>query len=404
MKNWKNASLLITGIGMSNLGNWIYFIALNLTILHLTGSAAAVAGLFVIKPIALLLTNFWSGSVIDRVNIKKLMIWVDVIRGVLICIIPFISTLWMIYGLIFIISIVGSVFGPSSSIYITKVVPAENRQRFNSIMSMTNSSAFLLGPALSGVLIMLVGTELCIFINGVSFFLCALCINFLPNIERDEATKRERIKLGVLIKDWQIVAQFARSAKYFISIYILFQSAMLIGFAVDSQEAPYIKQHLLLSDQEYGLMVSVTGIGSLTGAFVSALLGKRIAIRWYISLGMLLTAVCYVLFYASSGFISATIAFILLGFFMSFASTGYATFYQQHVPTDLMGRFGSLADMLQGIIQITLTLLLGLLADVFSLQLVCLIFSGIGVSVGLVLCLRLVKGTKREFGSEGVNI
>lgn len=83
----KNLILLISGIGISYLGNWIYLIALNISILNLTGSAAAVAGLYIIRPIAILVTNTWSGSVIDRVNKRKLMIVIDIIRGLLVLLI-----------------------------------------------------------------------------------------------------------------------------------------------------------------------------------------------------------------------------------------------------------------------------------------------------------------------------
>ena len=181
MNIWKKPILLLSGIGISYLGNWIYLIALNLSILELTGSAAAVAGLYIIRPIAVLLTNTWAGSVIDRVNKRYLMIAIDLIRGVLVFCIPFIGSLWIIYTILLMINIVGSFFGPSSSVYITKLIPRDNRKRFNSIMSMTNSGAFLLGPAIAGILIMHVGTELCIIINAVTFF--SLCLFYLSSPE-----------------------------------------------------------------------------------------------------------------------------------------------------------------------------------------------------------------------------
>ncbi|WML47028.1 hypothetical protein RCG23_15645 [Neobacillus sp. PS3-34] len=62
MKAWKNSFLLISGIGISNLGNWIYLIAINLLVLKLTGSAAAVAGIYIIRPLAMLFTNTWQGA------------------------------------------------------------------------------------------------------------------------------------------------------------------------------------------------------------------------------------------------------------------------------------------------------------------------------------------------------
>jgi hypothetical protein len=70
MKDWKKVSFLMFGLGFSNLGNWIYFIAINIIVLDMTGSAAAIAGLFVIRPIAMLITNSWSGSMIDRMNVR----------------------------------------------------------------------------------------------------------------------------------------------------------------------------------------------------------------------------------------------------------------------------------------------------------------------------------------------
>lgn len=58
-------------------------------------------------------------------------------------------------------------------------------------------------------------------------------------------------------------------------VYALFQTAMLIGFALDSQEVTFIKQILQLSDWEYGVIVSITGVGALAGAFVSAVIAKK---------------------------------------------------------------------------------------------------------------------------------
>jgi MFS family permease len=404
MNIWKNPFLLITGIGVSYLGNWIYLIALNLAILDLTGSAAAVAGIFIIRPLAVLITNTWSGSVIDRVNKRKLMITVDIIRGVLVMTLPFISSLWVIYSILLLTNIAGSFFGPSSSVYITKLVPSENRKRFNSFMSMTSSGAFLLGPAIAGLLIMKFDTDLCIIINAVTFFVCAFFIYLLPNVDEDMKNIRGVIKWETLKTDWKAVSEFAKSAKYFIAIYLLFQGATLIGFALDSQEVTFIKKHLELPDRDYGLIVSITGIGALVGAAVAALVAKKWSLRFFIGGGMLLTSIGYLLFYASFNFITATLAFVFLGFFMAFANSGYATFFQNNVPVEIMGRFGSVADMVQGIIQIGFTLLLGLCVEIFTLQMVCLVFSAIGVLLAINLIFTILIPSKNKYFEEKTNV
>ncbi|MBM7621931.1 MFS family permease [Bacillus tianshenii] len=401
MKNWKYPFLLLAGIGVSYLGNWIYLIAINLSILDLTGSAAAVAGLYVIRPIAILITNTWSGSVIDRTNKRKLMIGVDVIRGLLVFLIPFIGSLWVIYFLLLLINIVGAFFGPSSSVYITKLIPASDRKRFNSLMSMTSSGAFLLGPALTGVLIMLVGTELCIFINAATFLVCAFFIYLLPDVDDFVKEKRDPITWSMLVGDWRIVRQFAVGATFFMTVYLLFQGAMLTGFALDSQEVTFIKQHLLLTDQEYGWIVSLTGLGALGGAGVAAIVANRVSLRFYIGGGMLLTSLGYLLFYSSIGFWTATLSFVFLGFFMAFANTGYATFFQQSVPVEIMGRFGSIAEMLQAIVQIVLTLILGVAADWFTIQTACIAFCSVGVVLAAVLFITVLLPSKQVHFSEG---
>ncbi|MBU5210473.1 MFS transporter [Heyndrickxia oleronia] len=394
MNIWKKPILLLSGIGISYLGNWIYLIALNLSILELTGSAAAVAGLYIIRPIAVLLTNTWAGSVIDRVNKRYLMIAIDLIRGVLVFCIPFIGSLWIIYTILLMINIVGSFFGPSSSVYITKLIPRDNRKRFNSIMSMTNSGAFLLGPAIAGILIMHVGTELCIIINAVTFLVCAFFIYLLPNVDEKSNNSQLQIHWKMIMKDWIIVKNFALKARNFIIIYLLFQLALLIGFSLDSQEVTFIKQNIKLSDRDYGIIVSITGIGSLTGAAVAAILAKKLQLKLYLGVGMLLTSVGYVGFYSSYNFLTATLAFIFLGFFMAFANAGYATFFQNNVPIEIMGRFSSIADMFQGVVQIGLTLLLGLFAEWFTLQLVCLIFSIVGTVLAVILLLTIFIPSK----------
>ncbi|MCD5001053.1 hypothetical protein IV487_00995 [Enterococcus saccharolyticus] len=47
----KRAFLLLTSIGLANVGEWIYFIGLNMMILNAGNSAFAVGLLYIIRPI-----------------------------------------------------------------------------------------------------------------------------------------------------------------------------------------------------------------------------------------------------------------------------------------------------------------------------------------------------------------
>lgn len=388
MQGWKNPLLYIFGIGISNLGNWIYLVAINLLVLRMTGSPAAVAGIFIIRPLAVLLTNSWSGSLIDRANKRYLMIGIDIIRGLLVAVIPLLESVWAIYGVMLLISSAGAFFGPSSMTYVTKLVPPEERKRFNAWFSFTTSGAALLGPAVSGMLIMYADIRVSIYINAVSFIVCALFIWFLPDVDSQDAPTKERDKMGLstIVRDWATVISYAKSAKYFILVYLLFQSVMMISFALDSQEATFIKQIIQLDDRDYGLLISVAGAGYLAGSTAAALASRWISLRLFISLGVLFSSVGYAMFYSASGFVMAALGFIVFGFFSSFANTGYSTFFQNSVPVEIMGRFSSTTSLLEGMVQILLTLLLGFAAEVLSVQAVCLMGALLAAAISVLLC------------------
>lgn len=175
--------LLLGGLGFSNLGNWIYLIALNLSVWHLTHSPAAVAGIYMVGPVARILSNLVAGSIIDRNNKRRLMIWSDIIRGVLVFIMPFSTSIWVIYSLIFIANIASSFFGPSSTYVITKLVNDNDKQRFNALLSTINSGSFMIGPALAGGIIVLSNTSVAMWINSLTFLFVPLpfiyCLNLM---------------------------------------------------------------------------------------------------------------------------------------------------------------------------------------------------------------------------------
>jgi MFS family permease len=393
LSNWKNSFFLITGIGISNVGNWIYLIALNLLVIDMTGSPAAVGGLYIIRPLAILVTNTWAGSFIDRLNSRRIMIIVDCIRGIFIAAIPFVSSIWAVYLLMFFVNIAASFFGPTSNTYITKLVPEENRKRFNSLFSLSSSGAFLLGPSIAGILIMYTSIDMCIFINAISFFICAAFIYILPNVDSIEKNQ-PKVTRGMLLKDWRVGTDFAKTSKYFMLCFLLFQAAVLMAFALDSQEATFLKKGIHLSEKDYGFLVSIAGVGSIIGSIFATMLVNKLSLRMYIVLGMTGAAFGYTMFYSNSTFLASAVSFLVIGIFFSFANSGYTTFFQNNVPIDIMGRFSSLSNLIIAFIEIIFTLLLGWMAELFQLQFVCFVGSVAMVILSILLCVIIYNPSK----------
>lgn len=171
--NKKNSILLLLGVGISTLGDFIYLIAINIMVIKLTGSPAAVAGLWIMGPIASILTKFWSGSLVDRMNKRSLMIITDIFRAIVVIVIPFLTSIWLIYVCLFFLSVARAFFEPTSMTYITSLIPQEKRKQFNSFRSLITSGAFLVGPAIAGVLLIFSSVQTAIWINAISFLVSA---------------------------------------------------------------------------------------------------------------------------------------------------------------------------------------------------------------------------------------
>ncbi|WP_349409876.1 MFS transporter [Pseudalkalibacillus sp. SCS-8] len=202
--------LLLSGIGISTLGDFIYLVAINVLVLKMTGSAAAVAGLWIMGPIASILTKFWSGSLIDRLNKRNLMIMTDIVRAVLVATIPFLHSVWLIYVCLFFLSFTKAFFDPTSLTYITSLVPQKDRKRFNSVRSLITSGAFLVGPAIAGALLLITTVNIAIWINAVSFLVSALILSLLPHVKAEESFGGRKMNVAVLRKDWSEVIRFSR--------------------------------------------------------------------------------------------------------------------------------------------------------------------------------------------------
>ncbi|WP_154973056.1 MFS transporter [Priestia megaterium] len=372
MKNkllsWKYPCLLLFGIGTSNIGDWIYLIALNVMMLDMTNSPLAVSGLYMIKPLAALCTNIWSGSLIDRMNKRKLMMFLDWMRaGIIVCL-PFFSSILIIYVLVFIISMASSMFRPTSMVYITKLIPIEKRKRFNSLRSLIDSGGFLLGPAAAGALFMIGTPAFAIYANAAALVVSGMVTLLMPNLDIKTEAKENKLSVNTIGEDWKAVFRFSRANRYIMTIYVLFSFLMVMATAIDSLEVSFATKVIHLSESEYGFLVSVAGAGIMIGAVVNTLFAQKLSTNFLIGAGSVGVSLGYLLYACSSSFQTIGAGFFSLSFALAFASAGFQTFYQNSIPVDMMGRVGSIYGLLESLLIIMMTFLCGMAAHIVSIQ------------------------------------
>lgn len=400
MKEWKSPALLLTGLGLSSLGDFIYLVAINLLVLKMTGSAAAVAALWVVSPITSILVNGWSGSIIDRSNKKKIMIITDIVRAIAVAIIPLLPSVWMIYALLFVTSVAKSFFTPTSTTYITALIPKDKRKTFNSIRSLVSSGAFITGPAIAGVLLIVGSLEIAIYSNAISFVISAILIAFLPNIDSSQSDTTEKLQLKNLLEDWRVVIGFGKKAVFVMTIYSSFIIFDIFTMAMDSQEVVFTQRVIGLTEVEYSLLMSVTGIGYAAGGLLVIFISRFLSIRALIGTGLFMLAAGYFIYSLSTSFAMAATGFIILGFFFAFSNTGFTTFYQNNVPVEIMGRVTSIVSVLQSAVSVVFLLFIGIMGDLLPLRYTIVTLSIIGVVLAVFVIILVSQPTKKVYFSE----
>ncbi len=398
-------ALLLTSLGIAGIGDFIYLVAINIIVFQMTGSAAAVAGLWIVGPIVNIFTKFWTGSFIDYRSKKKVMIMTYLLRAVFIALIPIAPTLIAIYVLLVFLSVAKAFFGPSSTTYTTMLVPKAKRKRFNALRSFSSSGAFIIGPAIAGTLILLTSIQITLWLNAIFFVIAALLLAMLPESEKIERASIPPMTFSQVRNDFTIVREFISQNKYIALIYISFIVVMLFSFAMDAQEVVFTQQVLGLSELDYSLLISITGIGSVSGGVLLSVFASKFSLRLMIVLGVVMTAFGYILYALSWSFFTVTIGFLILGFlilgfFNVFMNAGISTFYQNNIPVPIMGRVTSIFQLIQSSAQVVFILGIGILADVISLRVTIVALALIMIVCAFVFSYFVLKPQKAAFYEE----
>lgn len=367
---------------------------------QLTGSAAAVAGLWIISPLTNIVTKFWTGSFIDYRSKRKVMGATFILRGLFICLIPYAPNMVVIYGILVILSVGKAFYNPASMTYVAILIPAEKRKRFNSVRSFVDSGAFIIGPAIGGALILSTSVEATLWINAISFILAAILLLLLPEKEEIDKEAIPALTISQVVRDFTVVQKFMRENKYVTFIYLGSIIIMIFSFAMDAQEVVFTQQVIGLSELEYSLLISITGIGSLVGAMLLTIFSNKMSLRHMIVIGLIMWTVGYVIYAFSWSFASIIVGFVILGFFNVFLNAGIMTFYQNNVPIEVMGRVTSIYQLIQSAIQVIFILAIGVVADLVSLRMTIVTLALVMLVASIIFSVSVLKPDKQGFYRE----
>lgn len=351
MKNkklWnKDYLLLLQGMGISQFGDILYSLAISYYVYEKTGSTLLMSLIASISMITRTVLLPFSGAIVDRLNRKRIIVAMDLIRGIIMLLFSILSfhnqlstTTIMICS--FICATCNTLFSPAVNTILVDILTKETLIQGQSIYNGTQSTIDLIGNSLSGAIVAIFGIAPIILLNGISFLISAITEWFIdiPLIE-----KKESPSIKMIIKD------VLYGGKLSITLPLLNQFMMtsillnILGSGLQTMLLPIsLSKGLLL--EEYGIFLSgISAVGIIASFMMGILKIKHFSKFNFMIYMFMLSNVLIIASLACSNKWLFMSLFILSTFAKIFANSIFNASFMISIPQENRGTiFGFMAS------------------------------------------------------------
>jgi len=339
--------LLWTGLVVSAIGTWMQIVAQSLLVLKIThGSAFALGTVSLAQAASFFLFALLGGSIADRLDKRRLLLCTQAISATLALILGILTLtgaiqFWMILVLAFLNGTVLSFDQPARGSLIPALVPPRDLMNAISLQSMVFNGASLLGPALAGVTVGLIGYAGNFFLNAASFagVLFALYAMRVPA----GAARTHQQPVLAAIHDAMGTVRREPVLPWILSGY----GAMLFFGPSAALILPVYAVNILhIGPERLGLLFSSSGLGAIAGSLLAASMGdvRRKGMLYFA--GMLLWVAALAAFAVSEWLWLSMLALAVFGMGQTLAGATTITLLQTRVAGQMRGRMMSLITLL----------------------------------------------------------
>ncbi len=190
---------------LSNMGTWIQNIALALLIFRLTGSTFLVAMTTFSQFLGLIVLAPWTGSVADRFDRRRLIVWTQVSASMaggmlaLITHLGLVTPAWLI-GAALVFSITKAFVLPAQQALVPQLVERADLQAAVALNAITFNLARAIGPVIGAGVILTLGFTWAFSINALSFLALAGAVMIVKVKRREGGRPTERTTLRDTIR------------------------------------------------------------------------------------------------------------------------------------------------------------------------------------------------------------
>lgn len=372
----RNYAIYLFGMLFSVMGTWIQIVATGWLVYRLTGSAYMLGIVTFAGQIPSLFITPFAGVFADRMNRKNVIVGTQIASMILslalaLLVLSDVVEIWQIIILAVFSGVVNSIDTPFRHAFIRDIVD-DSSQMSNAIAlnSMLFNTARFIGPVIGGILIVMIGEGWCFMINAISFIGVIASLFFIHTAFITKAQNqtsvfedlKEGIKYSIGFKPIKYMLILIISTGFFV---LPFQSFL-----------PVFAKDILNGDSSlYGILTGCYGAGALIGAVFLASRRSLKTFPGYILIAAFLFSGGLALF-SYSNIVGLSMALLIIcGWAMIAQYVSVNTLLQTMAKPEMVGRVISFYGMSFMTVTPLGALLIGYLAEFYSIQAIFLVFA-----------------------------
>jgi MFS family permease len=314
--NWRalrhhNFRILFRANAVSNIGSWIQRVAQAWLVLELTGSGTYLGIIAALQFAPFLLVSMQGGAMADRLDKRKVLLFTNVLfvlsslaLGLLIVFER--VQLWHVMVLALILGFTDGIDKPVRQSYISELVGIKDMPNAISLNSANFNFGRLVGPAIAGLSIAVLGTGPAFLINGFSY---VFVISATLRIRKQELFEIPKNTGPVKILEG-IQYVLARP-----DIFVTMAACSILatfGFNFEIFNALMATKEFKGGVASFGLLGTAVAVGSLSAALISPRLEKYRSTR-FVLVGAVIFCLCLLLISVMPSYLTYAISLPLLG-------------------------------------------------------------------------------------------
>lgn len=389
------------GQTLSLIGDSLGSMAVGVMLLRRTGSAMILSLGFIVNWLPTVLLGPVAGVLIDRISRKRALVIADVARGVLTLV--FAVGLWrgytqVVYAYLWLfgLAVFRTPYMPATQAIIPSLVGPDRLQRANSLQSMGQSVAQVVGPALAGLTITAFGGPLALALDAASFFISAALIGLTR--PQGELQPRQNKPQPVLRQFREGLAFFAEN-RIAVVLLVVAITANFVNQPTGIALQVHVLKTLAATPELLGVAYSASAVAALLASLV--LFGRK---QWpalgrmlLLSLAWLGVSLAAIAIPRNPGLIPLVFAVgSLAGPFMQMSMS---TLYQLIAPSEMRGRVFTVRQTISTALSPLSILAVGWAVDAVGTRVVFVALGAIAaIAAAVIALLPIVRGSPHFSG------